>query len=435
MNKWKGLLFVVSLLFSSWACLLGGSGEAQGTPDLSVLKTSVAKTLMAQDDFAPTRTPEIPDCLPFQPGIQVLDLPVGFTAGVDSSTIRFYDLDGNLLGEKLTPGLTRVDQSQIHIAGGISNGIPGAPLIYASLESGGVIKGNIGSEIFGMDSPGEIVTISGAEGVSTLIVYSTAELTGEGYITTLKTGEMGELASINPQLVRTEDDGLVYYPLSIHGEEGQNQGTWFTYLKYKMTDFIFVPYHGLFYYDLTQNKVTKFLPANTRVKGFSPDQSLVAFGNSPGANPEAEESGFYAYDFETCQGWRFFYHDSSMSGAGEVVFSPDNQTIAWIESRGVILEELEWRLRVARLDQSQTELIDSELSALTSLTGGEIPSSISPVGWLSNSILLLQIRVPGNDAPLLVAYAPDPGFPLDPALGANQSVLLAEGNFSGFLYP
>jgi len=435
MNKWKGFLIAVSLLFLSWACLIGGSEQPQATPDLSVLKTSVAKTLMAQDDLAPTRTPEISDCSPFQPGIQVLDLPVGFTAGVDNSTIRFYDLNGNQLGEKLTPGLTRVDQSQIHIAGGISNGIPGAPLIYASLESGGVIKGNIGSEIFGMDSPGEIVTISGAEGVFTLIVYSTAELTGEGYITTLKTGEMGELASINPQLVRTEDDGLVYYPLSIHGEEGQNQGTWFTYLKYKMTDFIFVPYHGLFYFDLTQNQVIKYLPANTRVKGFSPDQSLVAFGNTPGANPEAEESGFYAYDFETCQGWLFVYHDSSMSGAGEVVFSPDNQTIAWIESKGVILEELEWRLRVARLDQSQTDLIDSELSALTSLTGGEIPSSISPVGWLSNHVLLLQIRVPDHDAPLLVAFAPDPNLPLDPALGANQSVLLAEGKFTGFLYP
>ncbi len=187
-----------------------------------MLKTSVAATLIAQNDLAPTRTPEIPVCLPLQPGIQVLDLPVGFTAGVDNSTIRFYDLDGNLLGEKLTPGLTRVDQSQIHIAGGISNGIAGAPLIYTSQDSGGVIKGNIGSEIFGMDSPGEIVTISGAGGVFTLIVYSTAEFTEEGYITTLKTGEMGDLASINPQLERKEDDGLVYYPLSIYGEEGNS---------------------------------------------------------------------------------------------------------------------------------------------------------------------------------------------------------------------
>jgi len=435
MNKWKGLLFVVSLLFSSWACLLGGSGEAQGTPDLSVLKTSVAETLIAQNDLAPTRTLEIPDCLPFQPGIQVLDLPVGFTAGVDSSTIRFYDLDGNLLGEKLTPGLTRVDQSQIHIAGGISNGIPGAPLIYASQESGGVIKGNIGSEIFGMDSPGEVVTVSGAEGVFTLIVYSTAEFTEEGYITTLKTGEMGDLASINPQLIRKEDDGLVYYPLSVYGEEGLNRGTWFTYLKYKTSDFVFVPYHGLFYFDLTQNQVTEYLDTNYRFKGFSPDQSLVAFGDVPGANPEENETGIIVKNLVDCHVWGKRYHESSTNGGGEVVFSPDNQYIAWIESSGFTLEELEWRLRVVDLDNSQTYLTNSDLNNLTSLTGGEIPSSISPVGWLSNHVLLLQIRVPGHDAPLLVAFAPDSNLPLDPALGANQSVLLAEGNFTGFLYP
>jgi len=435
MNKWKGFLIAASLLFSSWACLFGGSEEAQVTPDLSLLKTSVAETLIAQNDLAPTRTPEIPVCLPFQPGIQVLDLPVGFTAGVDNSTISFYDLDGNLLGEKLTPGLTRVDQSQIHIAGGISNGIPGAPLIYASLESGGVIKGNIGSEIFGMDSPGEVVTISGAEGVFTLIVYSTAEFTEEGYITTLKTGEMGDLASINPQLIREEDDGLVYYPLSVYGEEGLNHGTWFTYLKYKMSDFIFVPYHGLFYFDLTQNQVTEYLGTDYRLKGFSPDQSMVVFGDVPGANPEENETGIIIKNLVDCHVWGFRYHESSTNGGGEVVFSPDNQYIAWIESSGITLEELEWRLRVVDLDHSQTYLTNSDLNNLTSLTGGEIPSSISPVGWLSNHVLLLQIRVPGHDAPLLVAFAPDPNLPLDPTLGANQSVLLAEGKFSGFLYP
>ena len=436
MNKWKGYLFVISLLFSSWACLLGGSGEAQATPDLSVLKTSVAATLIAQNDLAPTRTPEIPVCLPLQPGIQVLDLPVGFAAGLDNSAIRFYDLDGNLLGEKLTPGLTRVDQSQIHIAGGISNGIAGAPLIYTSQDSGGVIKGNIGSEIFGMDSPGEIVTISGAGGVFKLIVYSTAEFTEEGYITTLKTGEMGDLASINPQLERKEDDGLVYYPLSIYGEEGLNQGTWFTYLKYKMSDFIFAPYHGLFYFDLTQNQVTEYLGTDYRVKGFSPDQSLVAYGDAPGANPEENESGIIIKNLVDCHVWGKRYHESSTNGGGEVVFSPDNLNVAWIESSGLTLEELEWRLRVVDLDHSQTYIINSELNALAGLTGGEIPSSISPVGWLSNSILLLQFRIPGHDAPLLVTFfAPDPDLPLDPELEANQSVLLAEGKFSGFLYP
>jgi len=36
---------------------------------------------------------------------------------------------------------------------------------------------------------------------------------------------------------------------------------------------------------------------------------------------------------------------------------------------------------------------------------------------------------------LLVTFAPDPSFPLDTALSANQSIPLAEGGFTGFLYP
>jgi hypothetical protein len=80
-------------------------------------------------------------------------------------------------------------------------------------------------------------------------------------------------------------------------------------------------------------------------------------------------------------------------------------------------------------------LIDAYISTLTSLTGGEIPSFLKPVGWLSNHILLLQVYIHDYDHPLLVAYAPDPTSPLDPALGSNQSILLAEGIFAGFLYP
>jgi hypothetical protein len=192
----------------------------------------------------------------------------------------------------------------------------------------------------------------------------------------------------------------------------------------------------LFYFDLTQNQVTEYLGADYRIKGFSPDQSLVAYGDAPGANPEENESGIIFKNLVDCHIWGFRYHESSTNGGGEVVFSPENLNVAWIESSGLTLEELEWRLRVVNLDHSQTYIIDSELNALAGLTDGEIPSSISPVGWLSESILLLQFSIPGHDAPLLVAYfAPDPDLPPAPNLEPNQSVLLAEGIFSGFLYP
>jgi len=286
-----------------------------------------------------------------------------------------------------------------------------------------------------MDSSGEVVALSGAEGIFTIITYSAAEYTDEGYLTTIKTGEMGELAAITPQLTRLEDDVLVYNPLAVHVVEGQNQGTWFTYLMYKMSDFAYMPYNGLFYFDLTSNQVIEYLSTDYRIKGFSPDQSLVAFGSAPGADPAADNSSYIVRDLVSCQEWVFPWHESSIRGGGDVAFSPDNQYVAWIEAGGFTLDDLEQRLRISKLDQNQTTLVDSELENLTGLAGGEIPYYIAQVSWLSNHVLLLQIGVPGVENYLLVAFAPDPAFPLDPALGANQAVPLAEGSFTGFLYP
>ncbi len=439
MKKWNGFLIAAALLISSMACLFGGSAESQATTDISAMTTSVAATLRAQNDQAPTRTPEeafeTPACLPLHPGRQVLDLPSGFTAGVDISAISFYDMEGNLLGEKQTPGLTRVRLNQVHIAGGISNGISGVPLVYASSESQGVIKANIGSNIFQMDSSGEVVALTGAEGIFTILSYSSAESTDQGYLTTIKTGEMGEIAATTPQLTRLEDDVLVYNPLAVHVDEGQNQGTWFTFLKYKMSDFEYIPYNGLFYFDFLQNQVTEFLGTDYRIIGFSPDQSLVAFGSAPGANPDDDNSNFIIRDLVSCQEWVFPWHESSIRGGGNAAFSPDNQYVAWIEAGGITIDDLEQRLRISKLDQTQTTLVDSEIENLSGLAGGEIPNYIAQVSWLSNHVLLLQVGVPGVENYLLVAFAPDPAFPLDPALGANQAVLLAEGEFTGFLYP
>ena len=438
MKKRNGFLIIAALLISSMACLFGSS-ESQPTPDIDAMTTSVAATLRAQNDQAPTRTPEevveTPACLPLHPGRQILDLPSGFTAGGDVSAISFYDTEGNLLGEKQTPGLTRLNPNQIHIAGGISNGISGVPLLYASSEYQGIIKANIGSNIFQMDSSGEVVALSGAEGVFTIISYSSAEGTDQGYLTTIKTGEMGELTAITPQLTRLEDDVLVYNPLAVHVVEGQNQGTWFTFLKYRMSDFAFMPYNGLFYYDISQNQVTEYLSTDYRIKGFSPDQSLVAFGIALDSGIDADKSSYIVRDLVSCQEWVFPWNESSIRGGGRVAFSPDNQYVAWMEEGGLTIDDAVHRLRISSLDQNQTTLIDSELENLAGLTGGEIPYYIAQLSWLSNHVLLLQMGVPGVENYLLVAFAPDPDFPLDPALGANQAVPLAEGKFTGFLYP
>ena len=435
MNKNKILLVGLIILFLS-SCSQGSSTISGASSTEDQIATSVAETLTVQADQTTSEIPE-PDenCLPLHPGIQQLPQPVGFMTGLQSSLIRFYDDSGKILGEKQTPGIYSPRPRWVHAAGGITNGIEGVPLLYNTRDASDLIKANIGSNIFQMDAAVELVALTGAEGKFTLVVLSTVEY-AEGKVTsTLKIAEMGELVPTEPQLTRVGDDQLVYYPLGVQIEDGQNQGVWFTYLKHRQSDFIYMPYYGLYFYDLVENSVTEYLSTDTWVKGFSPNHALVAVSPRPGGNSAFQEIGLTVKDWVNCAEWVIPFHEDSILGGGEVVFSPDGKYLAWIETSGFGYDDMQQRLRILDLENPVTFLVDAPVSDLSGLAGGETITYLIPAGWLDKHVLLLSARVQGVDNPLIIAYAPDPAKPLDPALGANQSAPLGEGTFSGFLYP
>ena len=95
--------------------------------------------------------------------------------------------------------------------------------------------------------------------------------------------------------------------------------------------------------------------------------------------------------------------------------------------------ESTYRIRIAEING--TILIDALPDTLNGLIGGEIPTRVFPFGWSEDNILAVEIGVEGFDDPFFVIWAPDPIFPIDPALGANQSALIGSGIGIGFLYP
>jgi hypothetical protein len=171
------------------------------------------------------------------------------------------------------------------------------------------------------------------------------------------------------------------------------------------------------------------------IKGFSPDQTRVLFSPAPGFEAEENKKTLIVKDLENCQESIIHYHETTTIGGGDGVFSPDNKYLAWIEVSGFSLEESVRRLRVAVLEQDNKLLLDSSVEELSSLVGGEEVYYLIAAGWISEHVLLLETWVKGLENDLIIGLAPDPDHPLDPALGANQSVLLAEGKFIDFLYP
>ncbi|MEA3349232.1 MAG: hypothetical protein U9Q82_01270 [Chloroflexota bacterium] len=180
--------------------------------------------------------------------------------------------------------------------------------------------------------------------------------------------------------------------------------------------------------------MSEFLGFNSRLAGFSPDQTTVAFGQNQNGQPGGLGLGLTVKNLITCQETFIAFNPNTTLGGGYVVFSPDNQYLAWLEASGPNNMQAQMRLRVAETANGNI-LVDSETPNLSSLIGGEVPSFIKPTGWLANHLILLEVGAPSQASPIMVVWAPDPNQPLDPALGANQSAALADGVFAGFIYP
>jgi len=428
------------LLIAALACDLPGSSETEVPVD-DAIATAVAatQTAMAAQPDVQTEVPvepteeatqeQPPACQPTHPGPQVLPLPSGFAASQTGSQLaEFYDSNGVLAGGKAVTGLSWEEPGQVHLIGHSAGGWNNISIAYHSLQNNGtlMLSDNSGVSILGL-SP-DLIVLTGAAGESAL-AYSS--LNWSTWISSLFAADAGVIAGSSAVAVSAGDSGWVIYPLAVHYDAGEALGVWYTYSMYGIGNIIFEPYRGLYYYDLTANTTVEFLSFDNVLAGFSPDQTMVAFAPAP--DIPAAENGFTVRNLVTCQESFFALHPSSNLGGGYVKFSPDNQLLAWLEAGGPSNMEAQMRVRVARLDG--TSIIDAPATSLTGLVGGEVPTWFSYAGWLQNHVFLLGANVAGIDARLLVMWAPDPTQPLDPALGANQSILAGDGNFLGFVYP
>jgi hypothetical protein len=436
-NTMKVKTFLIILLLSTLACLnSNGGGQPSISPEDS-MATSVAATLTAagsesQPGQAGTQAP--PTCQPQHPGTQSLQIPSALAVGspIDINLINIRDLQGNVLGTKTLAGLTWQDPNHIHFAGGLSGGIPPIPVVFHSLTNGDTLKLEQNGTVSQLTQTSDLLAIAGENGGGN-IAYSLYSSVPSGWSSTLYATPYGDAASTQVKVTRNEGDGHVIWPLAVHTINGQAQGVWYTESMYGIGNILFHPYRDLFYLNLTNNQVTSYLGSNTVLAGFSPDQTWAAYGQGSGNSPGQAQGFLSLKNLITCQEVTLPFHASSNLGGGWVIFSPNNQMVAWLEASGPSPMEASHRLRVARIDG--TLVVDSPISDLSALVGGETPSWIVPGGWADNHILILEIHLSGYPNPLVVIWAPDQTQPLNPALGANQSATIGDGRYMGFLYP
>ncbi len=420
------------------ACLTTPTTVPPATPNPNEIATIVSATLTAQAAPPPVETPpptepSLPACLPLHPGTQSLSLPAAVAAG-NNDTITFYNFQGGAIALRPVTGITWMAENQVHLAGTLSQGVNNLPIVYYSLQNGGTLKSNVNNAISNLASAPNLMAIKGAEG-NPYLSFDTIDMMANS-VNQLYAGSLAELPALQPRMTwnppQQGGPGNAIQPLAVRYDAGQGRGMWFTHTMYGIGDINFPPYRGLSYLDLSNNQTTEFISSTLAMGGMSPDQTLVAVATGAGGSPWIT-NGYVIRDLVTCQETTISLNPVSNLGAGFMVFSPDNQFIAWMEASGPSNMEAEFRLRVARTDG--TSVFDAPAANLGGLLGGEAVTFPRPVGWASNHLLLLEVYSATLNHSVLALWAPDPAQPLDPALGANQSVPIADGAFVGFVYP
>jgi hypothetical protein len=453
MAKKSLLILLFSLVFLSMSCL----NLPTATPDQSLIETAVANTLNAQGgpgpvntsaagtSTGPADTPITPaasetaanptaSCQPLHPGAQILPLPAGVAAGLEQ-TLRLVDFQGNVLSTRALTGMTLMDSSFAHLAGNLAQGADALPVVYFTFQNNGSLKLNANNSVSDLASIPNLTFLIGVEG-SSFLAYVTIDMMNE-WTNRIYVGDLAAIsgASASYTWVPSQDghNGNAIRPLAIHTSSGAPDGLWFTYTMEGIGDINFPPYRGLFFFRFSTNQPEEFLPVTSVLGGISPDQTTIAYAPAAeGTTPELQ-NGFRVRNLITCQETNISFNPASNLGGGFVVFSPDNQLVAWVEANGPNNMEADFRLRVTRTDG--TSMFDAPMENLGGFLGGEAPNWIRTVGWAANHLLMMDLYLNILHHSVLVIWAPDRDQPLDPVLGANQSAPISDGSFMGFIYP
>jgi hypothetical protein len=439
--------FFILILIVSLACdIVISPGEVQDPVGSAVAATQTAQGGAATPEPPPTPTAEgstpadtpagtpAPACQPVHPGPQALPLPLGVAAGFDE-VVTVKNTEANLLATRPVGGMTFMESDRIHLAGNFALGADSFPIVYFTLQGGDKLRLNENNLLSDLAPAPNLVSMAGAEG-DPFLAYVAVDMMDQS-TNRLYAGDFHALSGAQPILTWIPSQGVnignAIHPLAVHRSGGSADGLWFTYTMWGIGNLNYPPYNGLFFLDLATAQGVEYIGPADALGGISPDQTMIAYGAGQGGTPGLIQGGVTIRNLISCQETYIPFNPASNLGGGWMVFSPDNQFIAWTEAGGPNNAEATFRMRVARTNG--VSLFDAPTASMTSLLGGEPPTVLRPVGWVANHLVIVEAYLPFINRAVLVVWAPDPSQPLNPVLGANQSAPINDGTFLGFVYP
>jgi hypothetical protein len=199
-------------------------------------------------------------------------------------------------------------------------------------------------------------------------------------------------------------------------------GIWYSLTPWGIGgDIVFEPRQGLFYLDLTSNQMEEHKDPSINPLAFSPDLTWLAY-----TNDQMEQPLTIMPDLDAERAITFPLAPESDRGAGNAVFSPDNQYVAWMEGSGMRLAVVPDFNILIRIASTRGEIItEFPANALAEAIGTQDVQWVEPVGWLDGENLLLQVRFDTWAQTEIVRVKYD----------SSDMSIIASGSFAAFTYP
>ena len=353
-----------------------------------------------------------------------LYLPNGITTfSSGNSKVYYYDLRGQLLGElqSVTLGMGSLQQAIVADRLTYSPEPILPPLIYHTFENGGELWQNDNSNVTLLRAAPNLLNIISASGKD-IFDFTLLEYLDYGLGSNLYVGDLQTITTVDPILQSISTESTAVKPLAISINDGQPAGIWYTSVPYGIGgDIVFEPRASLSYLNLSDYQTQTHLDMTKDPIGISDDQSWVAYTPANGIGPVSITQNF---DFSTAV--TIPLGPDSDRGAGEAVFSPDNQYLAWKEASGSIAAQpstFHETVRIASVDGKViTEISDT---SLLSASGYSEISWLVPIGWLDPQTLALEVQGSSVENVSILTVKFD----------GSGLAFLAPGSFIGFLYP
>ncbi len=350
--------------------------------------------------------------------ISPLQLPYGVLVDDAQTGIALVGWDGQTMLNFDAPSDTAFQPGSVHLAGNFSGqGFP--PLVYVGEfeDSKAVVVNRFnGLQVYqASDFP---LRMAGAPARPILVVSESIWLKGNDVQNNIFFGTLEEMrANPSANVILVDDGGMAYTPVGVSTENGQALGFFYTRSpKGAQNPDLLIPLQrGLVYFDASSSTLAQVLGDERLFCGLSPSLALHASTNPSHLDLRVHDTGRSSYRSLALEA-------SSDLGAGYVVFSPDDQLLAWMEASSVGTAGGSATL-IKIAGRSGSILHTLPASFFETLSNAEAVRVV-PAGFLDNETLLVQLTTDDGQGWLASVDVPS----------GNLAVFHA-GTFLAFAYP